>query len=162
MGDDLPIHSPLNKNRLCSAFVRDTLGIKEARRLSRLIDDAERCARARINQAAQEAEQIFASARAEAEAVLALLPDFAAIEAAPAKKGKSAFKAIRDIADAHGLPIAAVTRRGRDERATLARGEAVRAVADACPSMTDADIGKLFSGMKPATVRRYRTGGPGT
>lgn len=158
MTADLPIHSPIGKARLDSAFVRRALGVKEARRLSSIMEDAELRARARITQAARDAEKILADAKAEAESILAMLPDFAAIEAAPAVKGKSAFKAIRDVADAHGLPIAAVTRRGRDARATAARGQAVRAVSVACPSMSDADIGKLFSDMKASMVRRYRTG----
>lgn len=157
MSADLPRHAPINRRPLDSAFVRHALGANEARRLAQLIDDAETRAQAHLRQAAREAEYIVSQARAEADAILAILPDFAAIAAAPAARGKSAYRAIRDVADTHGLPIAAVTRRGRDARATAARKEAVRAVAEACPAMTDEAIGKLFSGMKAETVRRYRT-----
>lgn len=145
---------------LDSAFVARTLGSREAKRLASLIGQAERQAMDRIETAKREADAMLAAARAEAEAILAMLPDFAAIDAAPARKGKSAYQAIRTVADRYGLPIAAVTGKGQDARAKAARAEAVRAVADACPRLSDAEIGRLFSGMPAATVRRLMAVAP--
>lgn len=155
----LPTHSPLNRSSLDSAFVGRVMGRKEAKRLAGIMDTAEREARDRIDLATREARDILATARAEADAILALLPDFAAIEAAPARKGKSAYAAIRAVADRHGVPIAAITGKGRDSRAKAIRGEAVRAVVDACPTMNDAAIAALFPSMAASTVRRLRTEG---
>ena len=149
----------LSHPSLDSAFVARALGRREAKRLAALMDGAERQAVARIETAKREADALLSAARAEAEAILTMLPDFAAIEAAPANRGKSAFKAIRDAADAHGLPIAAVTGRGRNPRALVARAQAVRAIGAACPTLSDTEIGRLFSGMSADTVRRIRSGG---
>lgn len=158
-GADLPVHSPIRKG-FDSAFLQRAIGKREARRLAELIGEAEKRARARIETATREAEEILAEARAEAEAILAMLPDFAAIEAAPAAKGKSAFRAIREAADRYGLPIAVVVGKVQHDAARMARVDAVRGVAEACPRMTDDEIGALFSGMSAATVRRLRRGGP--
>lgn len=158
MTSRLPVHAPINHS-LDAAFVGRILGRKEARRLVNLLTDADRQARAAILEATREAEKILADARAEAETILAMLPDFAAIGAAPASKGKSAFSAIRAVADRHGVAMAAVTGKGRDLRAKSMRAEAICAVADACPTMTDADIGRLFSNLPAASVRRIRAEG---
>lgn len=152
----LPVHAPINRDGIASDFARRALGRREARRLADLMDDAEKRARARLDVAKREAEEIFAHARAEAEAILARLPDFAAIEAAPAIDGKSALRAIRDAADTHGLPLAVVVGGAQHPRARSARIAAVKGVSEACPGMADAAIGALFSGMKAATVRRLR------
>lgn len=158
---DLPVHAPINRRDtgFDSAFLKRTLGRWEAQRLAGLMADAEKRALARLDVAKREATEIFAEAKAEAEAILAKLPDFAAIENAPATKGKSAFRAMREVADRHGLPLAVVVGRVKHDRATAARAEAVRAVADACPKMGDQDIASLFSGISAATVRRLRLGG---
>lgn len=153
----LPVHAPINQS-LDAAFVARVLGRRDAKRLSRIINEAERQARAAIEEATREAETILANARVEAATILALLPDFAAIDAAPARKGKSAFSAIRAVADRHGVAMAAVTGKGRDKRAKAMRREAIVAVADACPAMPDADIGRLFSNLPAASVRRVRQG----
>ncbi|MBX9456145.1 MAG: hypothetical protein KL863_09040 [Rhizobium sp.] len=157
----LPVNSPLNRNGLDSSFVARVLGKTEARRLAGLIIDAERDAAARIDTAKREADTIMASARLEAEAILAMLPDFAALEAVPAKRGRTALGVIRGVADKYGFAIAAVTRRsnGQDERHTAVQAEAVRAVAVACPRLSDAEIGALFSSLPAGTVRRYRNEG---
>jgi len=155
----LLVNAPIARSGLDSRFVARVLGRTEAKRLAALIADAEREARSRIDTAAREADEIMANARLEAEAILAMLPDFAALQAAPAKKGKSALAAIRSVADRYGFAIAAVTRRGRDERHMAVQAEAVRAVAEACPSLSDAEIGALFSSLPAGTVRRYRNGG---
>jgi len=156
---DLPAHAPVARGGISSAFAERALGKREAKRLTELMADAERRARACIEAATRETEEIFASARAEAEAILARLPDFAAIEAARAAKGKSALRAIRDVADRHGLPLAVVVGRVAYDRAKAARAEAVRAVAEACPQMTDGEIAALFSGVAAGTVLRLRKGG---
>jgi len=154
----MPIHSPSAKSGLESAFAARVLGRKEARRLAAIMAGAERDARQRLALAALDVEDVFARARAEADAILAMLPDFAALEAAPAKKGKSALAAIRSVADRHGLSISAVTGTGRDDRIKAVRREAIRAVSDACPRLTDAEMSALFSGLPAATVHRYRRG----
>lgn len=154
----LPVNAPIARSGLDSKFVARVLGRTEAKRLASLLADAERDARARLDTAAREADEIMANARAEAEAILAVLPDFAALHAVPAKRGKSAFAAIRGVADKYGFAVAAVTRRGRDERHMAVQAEAVRAVADACPGLSDAEIGALFSNLPAGTVRRYRNG----
>ena len=140
--------------RVDFAIVERVLGRRKAKRLAALHAEAQKHARAQREVARQEAEAIMAYDRAEAAAILAILPDFAALEAAPAKKGKSAFQAIRDVADRYGLAMAAVTGKGRDDRILAVRAEAVRAVKKACPSLMDAEIGKLFSDLSAARVHR--------
>lgn len=156
---DLPVHAPARRAALDSPFARRVLGKREARRLASLMDDAELRARARLEAARREAEEIFADARAEADAILARLPDFAAIEALPARKGRSAYQAIRDVADAEGLPFAVVVGAERSDRAKAARRRAVLAVADACPMLSPETISGLFAAIAPTTVRRILKGG---
>lgn len=145
------------------AVMARALDKREAQRLSlrltRLLTDAEGRARSHLDQARREADAMLAVARAEAEQILARLPDFARIEATPASKdGKTAYRAIRDTADRHGLPMAAVVGRWPHKRAIAVRAEAVKAVADACPNMSDAEIGLLFSGLKAQAIQRIRRG----
>lgn len=146
MGKPLPVHAPIRQARTETAYSRRVLGRREARRLAELMEDAERRARARIEAAMREAEEIFAAARAEASAILDLLPDLDALETTPAKRGRTALSVIRAVADRHGLALAVVAGRQAHERATAARIEAVDAVASACPALSMAEIGGLFSG----------------
>ncbi len=137
---------PFQRVEMNSAITRRALGRREARRLAQLMEDAEQRARARIEAARQEAEQIFQHARDEAMAILAKLPDFAALESTPTKFGANALKVIREVADTRGLPLAVVT--GRDPRnpiAREARDAAICAVAAACPGLKLREIGTLFS-----------------
>ena len=143
---------------LSSRFARRVLGAREAKRLESILVTAEKQARARLDQAHRESEEIYAHARAEAEAILAALPNFYAIEALPATKGKSAFRAIRAAADRHGLPLAVVIGTVQHPKAHAARAEAVIALADACPRLTDDDIGQLLS-LSATAVRRIRFAG---
>lgn len=159
LSDLLPEPVPLGRARRKSARV---IRGEDAKRLTKLYDRASRDASGRIAaamaQAQREVDDIFCAARIEAEAILAGLPDFSALQAAPAAKGRSALSAIRDVADRYGLAVAGVTRRsnGQDKRHTAIQAAAVRAVADACPGLTDAEIGALFSNLPARTVRRHR------
>jgi chromosomal replication initiation ATPase DnaA len=146
MAKPLPVHAPLRRAATETAYSRRVLGRREARRLAELMEDAERRARARIEAAKREAEEIFAQARAEANAILQLLPNLDELEATPAKKGRTALSVIRSVADRHGLPLAVVAGRQAHQRATAARAEAVAAVSEACPNLTLDEIGALFSG----------------
>lgn len=155
MRADLPRHAPVRRLSLDSAFASRVLGKREAARLAGLMADAERRARERMEAAAREAEQIFAHARAEAEAILAMLPDFAALEATRDGSGRSAYHIIRKVADRHGLPIAALTARQKNGSAPLvvrqARDEAIVAIAAACNHLDAAHVGALF-GIGGSTV----------
>jgi len=136
---ELPVNAPTRQVGIDSSFARRVLGRREARRLAALMDEAEKRARARLEAARVEAEAIFADARAEAAALLEMLPDFAVLESVPA-----ALDAIRSAADRHGLSMGSVLRRSRDGDASRARIEAVHMVAAACPHLKLADIGMLF------------------
>ena len=159
MKPDLPRHAPINRSIYAPGVADRALGRKEAARLAALFDDAEREARARLDAATREAEAIFARAKADADAILAMLPDFAALQAAPAGKGRTVLAVLRAVADAHGLPIAALTGTGRDKRARAARREAVLAVIQACPRLGDADIAKFFKAVSAGVVGRLRMEG---
>lgn len=135
-------------------FVRRVLGEREAKRLQLLFDSAEASARQRIAQATREAEEIFAHARNEALETLRALPDFAAIQARP--YGADVMRAIRQAADRYGLPMAAVTGRLRDPMAVKARHNAIRAIVRVRPTLSDASIAHLFSGMTSERVRQIR------
>lgn len=140
----LPVHSPLSASPLDGAFARRVLGRREARRLAGLFDEAERLALARMEAARRDVDDIFASAREEARAILALLPDFAALEAVPAARGRSALTIIRREADAVGIAIAAITAARPSALARPARDRAIAALA--AETRLDAGaIGKLFS-----------------
>ena len=149
---------------LNSTFVRRALGRREARRLAELMDDAELQAKARLDLARMEAEQIFAHARAEAKAILSRLPDFAAIEAVPTKRipgrgHRSALAIIRDAADRHGIALAAVVGTSRNPKAVDAREEAVRGIAEANPALSQEAIGKLFGMGRETVAGMIRRGG---
>lgn len=154
----LPTHAPVNREAVNSAFARRVLGKREASRLAALMDDAERRARARLEQAQREAEEIFATARAEAAALLAKLPDFAVFEAMPGMNGQHALRAMREAADRHGLPLAVIFGRVHHPLAHEAQREAVLAVAEACPRMSNDEIGALF-GKGADAIRRLRREG---
>ena len=151
---DLPIHAPVSRDGINSAFARRALGRREARRLAELMDDAEKRARARFELAHREVEDIFAHARAEAEALLARLPDFAALE----MNGQRALRAMRDAADRHGLPLAVIVGRVHHDLAQLAQGEAVRGIAEACPGISNDEIGTLLGLTADATRKMRREG----
>jgi len=152
-----PVHkrllTPFKGVGIDSAFARRALGRREARRLAELMAEAEQRARARLEAARLEAETIFAEARAEAEALLAMLPDFAALEAGQA----SALAAIRNVADSGGLPLAAVVGKQKHRYAFAARCEAVLAVAEACPGISEEEICGLFPGLSEKTVHYMLT-----
>lgn len=132
---DLPVHAPIAAGRLDSAFVRDVLGRREARQ--------------RMAAASAEVEEIFASARAEAETILSRLPDFAALKAAKAGRA-NALSIIRGVADAAGVPVAVVTGHTPAAKALPLRNRAIRALADAG---FEADaIARLFAGARERTV----------
>ncbi|MCA0278467.1 MAG: hypothetical protein LCH86_20920 [Proteobacteria bacterium] len=154
---DLPVHSPLNREPMASPLARRVLGRREVRRLAELMDDAEKRARARIELATREAEEIFAHARAEAEEILRRLPDFSQLERTKARKGKTAFQVVREVADRHGLAFAVVVGRQAHPRATAARSEAIRAVVKLMPGITDTELGALFSGRSADNIRKLRT-----
>lgn len=135
-------------------FVRRVLGDREAKRLQGIFDEAEASARRRIEQATREAEEIFAHARNEATLVLASLPNFAVIQTKP--YGAEVMRAIRQAADRYGLSIAAVTGRSREPLAVKARRNAIRAIVRARPTLSDASIAHLFSGMSSERVRQIR------
>lgn len=142
---------------LRSEVVVNALGAVEARRLATLMADAETRARARLEAAKTEVEAIFAQARADAEALLYMLPDFAALDAAaPAKRGRSAVGAIRAVADRYGVAMAAVTGHSPNPAAKAARHEAVAAVIEACPALTDAQVASLFKLIRAEKVRDIR------
>lgn len=146
-----------------SALARRVLGRREAQRLAAIMDEAEQRARARIDAAARdmdaarrEAEDIFAHARAEAEEILRRLPDFSELERTRAKKGKTAFQAVREVADRHGLAFAVVVGRQNHPRATAARVEAIHAVIAIMPGINDTELGSLFSGRSADSIRKLR------
>lgn len=154
---DLPVHSPLNREPMASPLARRVLGRREVRRLAELMDDAEKRARARIDLAKREAEEIFAHARAEAEEILRRLPDFSQLERTKARKGKTAFQVVREVADSHALPFAVVVGRQNHQRAVVARLEAIHAVIEVMPGITDIELGSLFSGRSADSIRKLRT-----
>lgn len=151
---DLPTHAPVNRSGINSAFARRALGKREARRLAELMDDAERRARARFELANREVEDIFTHARAEAEALLSRLPDFSALEL----NGQRALRAMRDAADRHGLPLAVIVGRVHHDLAQVAQSEAVRGIANACPGISDHEIGTLL-GLTADAARKMRREG---
>lgn len=161
------IHAPPSRAGVADAFLkasrvnREAMRIeakRNAMRIETIMADAQARARAELDKAHREAEKIFSTARAEAEAILARLPDFDRIEKAQAAEGKSAYRALRDVADRYGLPLAVVVGRARHQRADMARQEAIRAVLDACPMMSDLGISALFDSVSPRTVKAMREG----
>jgi hypothetical protein len=156
----LPIHSPAGQSGLDSAFAARVLGRREERRLANLLPAAEQRALDLIRKAALAGEADILRAREEAEAILAALPDFAALAATPGRHGRSAYFAIRDVVDRHGLSFSDVTRKDIRECHKGARRDAIRAVADACPGLADARIGMMFSGLSADTVHRIHRGDP--
>lgn len=158
---DLPVHAPSARNPdgMDSAFARRALGKREARRLASLMDDAEQRARAVLDAAAREVEVIFAAARDEARALLDALPDFAALEAAPAKHvgSGSAFRLVRLSADRRGIPIAAVTGKSCAPIAREARAEAAFALFSA--GMSSAWIGTVLGGRSDDAARKLVSAG---
>lgn len=163
--NDLPVHAPVRRLALESAFASRVLGKREVARLSGLLADAEDRARARLKIAAREAEEIFAEARKEAAAILAMLPDFAALEAVRDGQGRSAYQIIRKVADRHGLPVSALTARqvrnqsSKEPEPTHARREAISAIATGCPHLSLEQIGALF-GIRAARVGDILRGKP--
>jgi len=144
-------------DELRSQAVVEALGAVEARRLATVLGKAEAAARARLAEAAKAVEQaqidatrLIDEAKAEAEAIIAGLPDFAAIEAAPASDGNSAMRAIRDAADRQGIALAAVIGTSQNPKAKLARLEAALRVAEACPTLTNRQLGRMFKRSGPA------------
>ncbi|MCO5071121.1 MAG: hypothetical protein M9944_07940 [Rhizobiaceae bacterium] len=136
----LPVHAPAARSPIETPYARKVLGRREARRLADLVADAERRARAVFDAANREAEDIFAEARAEANAILALLPNMEELAQTPAKRGRTALSVIREVADRHGLALAVVAGRQTHERAR------------ACPKLEPWEIGKLFAGRSGAWV----------
>lgn len=144
---NLPVHAPISRSGIETAFIQRVLGKREARRLADLLIDAEREARKRIDAAAKEAEQIFEHARDEAKAILAMLPDFAALEAVRDGQGRSAYQIIRRVADEAGLPIWAIASPRKDttdRSAGEARLRAIHEVAKRCPHLSTEQVGMLF------------------
>jgi len=121
-----------------------------------LIHDAVRAGQQQIAAAHAAARKRIAAARIEAQALLATLPDFAALEAAPAKRGKSAGRAMREAADRRGVPVAAIISASKSPVARLARLEAVLGVVDACPGLSREQLGKLFKRSGETFSRLYR------
>ncbi len=152
MTSSLPVHSPHRKPQMESAFVARALGRKEAARLAQLMDDAEKKARARIAVALREVDDIFSRARAEAQAIIDVLPDAGAARAVSDKAGA----AIRNAANAHRMPVMAVIGRGQTKVERAARHDAIRGIMAACPALSDAEIAHYFTGMEAGTVKRLR------
>ncbi len=152
--------------RLRAANAARSLGAVAARRLTEVLTRADEAARARM-EAAHDAEKIFASAAAEAREILDAMPDFSALERESHPDGSGALSALRDSADAAGLPVAAVTGHApppdwpKNHAAALKRlrEAAVVAVIQSCPWLSDAGVASLFRDVVPGTVRRLR--GPG-
>lgn len=164
---DLPVHAPMARGAAETAYARQALGRREARRLGTLMDDAEARARAvmatAVDNARREIDDIFAAARNEAEAILARLPDYDALDSVATGKGgmrRSAHAVIRAVADRHGLSMAIVKGKIRSDRAIAARGDAVRAVAAEFPDMDMDAIGALFD-LSGAHVRKLVMRGEG-
>jgi len=165
----LPKLSPLLAG-LNPDFLQRVQDRRGMRALDRLVEDhlsqadkvrakAEKDAQRLLDGARAEIALIHADLRCEAEALLAQLPAFDALEAVPARHERTVYRIVRRIADEHGLAMAAVTRpQRRNPKARAARIEAVQAVADQCPLLDDAAIGKLFNvcGREIARLRGLR------
>lgn len=134
--------------RIDSAAIHRILGKKEANRLGRLMLEAEARARQRLKSAVAEAEGFLAEAREEAEAILAVLPDFAALQTKPSRAGHTAFAAMRAVADKYGFAFAALMGAGGSDAVKAARAEAMRAVA--ATGLTPADVAPLFKASEQA------------
>lgn len=145
-------------SRIDSAVIHRILGKKEANRLGRLMLEAEAKARQRLKSAVAEAEGFLAEAREEAEAILAVLPDFAALQTRPSRVGHTAFAAMRRVADKYGFAFAALMGVARGERNRAVQAEAMRAVANACPTLTPAEIAPLFKTSEQAVRFALRRG----
>lgn len=135
-------------SRIDGAEIHRILGKKEANRLGRLMLEAEARARQRLKSAVAEAEGFLAEAREEAEAILAVLPDFAALQTRPSRAGRTAFAAMRRVADAYGFAFAALMGTGGSDAVKAARAEAMRAVA--ATGLTPADVAPLFKASEQA------------
>lgn len=144
------------RDGLAPGFVAGVSAKRETRRVAGLVADTERSILRRLDQVSRELEAVRAETQrriVEARELIARLPDFAAIEAAPAAKGQSALAAIRAVADRHGLPMAAVSGNPRLNRIDgAARREALLAVAEACPAMMHDQLGLLFGGLSASRV----------
>ena len=148
---DLPKSAPIARSELDSGYARRVLGRREARRLAQLMDDAEMRALQRMAAAQAEVEAIFAEAKAEAEAILNRLPDFAALQGTT-RGTTSALSIIRRVADRHGFSVAIVTGHTRSALARAARDEAIRDLSAA--GFAPGQIAPLFSKVSEKTVRR--------
>lgn len=170
--DELSRHAPVARGMVRDSFRSRTLGKREIKRLSRLFDDAEikaqkitRAAQDKARLAAEEIlahgsrliEEIFLEARREVEEALAQLPDFDALVATPATRSGTAYGIIRQIADEHGFAMHAITSIQRKNKPAMdARTMAVLAVSEACPTLSDAAIGKLFGPVSGREIDRLK------
>lgn len=130
---------------------------KAERAIQRHRAAAERMIRESLAAFEAELAEADAELRAEMELVLAELPDFALLQRTPARLERSAYQIIRRVADTHGLAMAAVTQfQRKNPKAWAARQKAVRAVMAQCPQLDDAAIGRMFGGVKAATIASMR------
>lgn len=149
----ITMSKPRQNAGLNKDFVRRVLGKRKAGAVERLLDEVDLEVQRRIREAEEFA---FGEMKIEALTALARLPDFAAMKRLPG--GDDAFRAIRGVADKYGFAMAAIVSQSREPAVSAARIEAVRAVCDACPKLTDRVIGMLFAGMSASRVKNIRWG----
>jgi len=146
-------HSTNPNAGLTRDFVRRALERRRAQKIALPEDTSSRELRLRNAQIEQEMNEL---ARLESLTLLAKLPDFNRMRRL--ENGDDVYRAIREVSDRYAYPMAAITGRSLHPGVVRARNEAVKAVCDAAPKLTDRVISLLFSGMSIARVRAIRLG----